>query len=129
MSRATRRAGDGFRIRDQSTLTMIKNTAKKNNEDGFDIDGDTTTVTMTGNKAIRNTNTGIENDGGFLTTLKDNIMTGNGLDLAGRGDDSAEAGSCDAGDGGNAGAAATDGGGNVFATGGFDTCVSFKSDD
>jgi len=117
---------DGFNIFvADSTLTMIKNTARKNFEDGFDIDIDTDKVTMTGNRAIGNANSGIENNGGADTALKDNIMKGNGIDLAGRGDDTDGGASCD----GDANVAATDDGGNVFATGTFDTCVPDGSDD
>ena len=105
---------------------MIKNTAKNNSEDGFDIDDSgSDTITMTGNKAIGNSNTGIENTAGADTTLEDNIMRGNGIDLAGRGDESTSSDPCDdavAED-------ATDLGGNVFATGDFDVCVPSGSDD
>ena len=104
----------------------VKNTARKNSEDGFDINAtDVDTVTMTGNRAIRNANTGIENDGGADTTLKDNIMKGNGIDLAGKGDEDTPGDTtCTDSPG-----AATDGGGNVFSTGGFSTCVPDGSDD
>ncbi len=74
-----------------------------------------------------NRGTGIENDGGAGgdTIIKNNTMKGNRTDLAGKGDDgncTTACGVCDA-------AAATDGGGNTFVTGGFKVCTPGTGDE
>ena len=122
-NRSTGNGRDGFRITSSpDDLTMVKNRADKNNGDGIDIDSSgTEDVTLEANRVIGNRGTGIETDGGSDAILKDNIMKGNRVDLAGRGDNDNDF-SPDACDD-EMNNPAFDGGGNVFATGGFDFCT------
>jgi len=83
---------DGFRLSDSSseTVTLLKNTILRNDGDGIDIDDDlgpTSKIVLDGNRVIGNRGTGIENDNDAETSLKDNFMSGNRTDLAGKGDD------------------------------------------
>ena len=94
----------------------------KNFGDGIDIeDLDSDDNVLDGNIVKNNRGTGIENDGGVDTVIKNNTMKGNRTDLAGRGDDFTGV-SCD-------NAAATDGGGNTFTTGGFKICTPGTGDE
>ena len=111
-NRSIRNGKDGYQINDAlaSTMSLIKNTARKNFADGIDI--------IDGNIVKNNRGTGIESDGGSDAVIKNNTMKGNRTDLAGKGDDDIISPECD----GSAGAA-TDGGGNTFTTGDFDVCT------
>ena len=77
-----------------------------------------------GNRILNNRGTGIENDAGSDTDIKNNVVKGNHTDIAGRGDDfDFDGGEC------TGAAAATDGGSNVFDTGGFEVCTPGTGDE
>ena len=105
-----------------STVTLLKNTVKRNDGDGIDVDdvfGNK--IVLDGNRVTGNRGTGIENDNNADTSLKNNFMSGNRVDRAGRGD------VCDpVADMASIPDQAIDGppaGSNTFTTGGFDVCT------
>ena len=104
-------------------MSLMNNTARRNFGDGIDINDGSVDYILDGNKALNQRNgTGIESDGGFDVVIKNNTMKGNRTDLAGRGDNGNSDGTCGTDP-------AIDGGGNSFATGGFDTCTPFTGDE
>ena len=79
-------------------MTLLKNTILRNDGDGIDIDDDfpgASKIVLDGNRVNGNRGTGIENNNDAETFLKDNFMSGNRTDLAGKGDSSNTTGPCD----------------------------------
>ncbi len=132
-NRAMRNARDGFRIRrtfggadPSNSNTFLRNRIVRNDGDGIDIDDSGIDGTVIdGNRITNNRGTGIEDDADDgETAIKNNVVKGNRTDIAGKGDDliGLSPNVCDNG-------SATDGGSNVFVTGGFDVCTPGTGDE
>jgi len=117
-NRAIGNSRDGFNLVDADSVALIKNIVTRNDGDGIDVDStDVDDTVIDGNRILRNRGTGIEDDADDgETDIKNNVIKGNHTDIAGRGD------SC-----GNP--SATDGGSNVFVTGGFKVCTPGTGDE
>ena len=119
-NRAIGNGQDGFRLEDSSNSnTLLRNTIVRNDGDGIDVDDDGILDTVIdGNRILRNRGTGIESDAGSETDIKNNVIKGNRTDIGGRGDDLMGCDPCVC-----ANDPATDGGSNIFVTGGVGVCT------